>query len=532
MDRSRIATHFASITLALAVATLAPLPLHAQGGLVGLNPVPPDPCNSGQIQIGWEPVVVDLEAAGGEVQLYSDPGAPSARPGMRGKPLAVIVNGNSYDLADYEDLASFLVRRGFYVAVAERPGGGLDPVDFVLEAIAVALDEIGQTAAATPVGLVGHSVGGAVAINAAARNEEEGLGYDIQAVVGLAPQVGSVETHLEVEHSPAFLAIYGSQDQDVDGLTNKANDAFAAYDLAGTESSTTCHGAGFCLVTTGLDRTMIFVHGADHSGLVNRSASSGYYPCAFPYNNYLAKADQFCIAKGYTEAFLRWTLADDALYRDMVRGRWKPASIAAIDTAAADELGNPAGTPLRMRFQSSPARRSVIENLEDGAWTVASATPDVVAQLFEAGDNIDGSANVRHQTKYLALGWPEDDTWQLIGFTVPASKRNTTGFSHVALRAGQLRSVPPANMENPANQSQSVMIGLHDGTHTSWKWLAPIPPNDERPDGQTHSVMSTFAVALSNFSGIDKTRIEAVYLAFPGGTQGTLIVDSFEWFKD
>jgi hypothetical protein len=174
----------------------------------------------------------------------------------------------------------------------------------------------------------------------------------------------------------------------------------------------------------------------------------------------------------------------------------------------------------------------VIENLEDGAWVVASATPDVEAQLFEAGDLIDGSANVRHQTKYLALGWPEDATWQLIGFEVPAGKRNTTGFSHVALRAGQLAAVPPAAMENPANASQSVMVGLHDGSSTSWRWLAPIPPNDERPDGQTHSVMSTFAVPLTSFAGIDKTQIEAVYLAFPGGTQGTLIVDSLEWFKD
>ena len=126
---------------------------------VGLKPLPPDPCASNQLLIGWEPVVVDLEALGGDVELYSDPKAPSARPGLRGKPLAVIVNGNGYDLNDYEDLASYLARRGFYVAVAHRPVG-VDPTDFTLETIDVALDEIGQSAAATPVGLVGHSVGG------------------------------------------------------------------------------------------------------------------------------------------------------------------------------------------------------------------------------------------------------------------------------------------------------------------------------------------------------------------------------------
>ena len=41
-----------------------------------------------------------------------------------------------------------------------------------------------------------------------------------------------------------------------------------------------------------------------------------------------------------------------------------------MTTADPDELGNPAGSPLRLRFQSSPAKRSAVENLEDGAWVV------------------------------------------------------------------------------------------------------------------------------------------------------------------
>lgn len=499
---------------------------------VGLAPVPPDPCWSNTISLGWEPVVVPLEALGGDVELYHDPGAPSARAGMRGKPLALIVNGNGYGLDDYEDLASFLARRGFFAAVAHRPDGGIDPTEFVLAALDVVLDEVGQSAATTPIGLIGHSVGGGVVIDTAVRNHDDALGFDVEAVVGLAPQVGFVGTYLDVEHAPAFLLIYGSQDQDVDGLSEDPSDAFAAYDLSGTESSTTCHGAGFCLLTPGLDRTMIFVHGADHSGLINQSPACGLFGCETPFNNYLATADQFCITKGYTEAFLRWTLADDPLYHNMVRGRWRPASIQNIVTADADELGNPAGIPLRMRFQVSPAKRSVIENLQDGAWTVASATPAVATQLFDSGELIGGSANVRHLTKWLAVGWPEDLTWQLIGFQVPAGRRNVTTFSHVALRAGQLSALPSPEVANPANTSQSVMLGLHDGQITSWRWLDPIPPNDERPGGATHSVMSTFAVPLSSFSNVDKTRIEAVYLAFPGDTKGTLMIDSLEWFRD
>jgi hypothetical protein len=174
----------------------------------------------------------------------------------------------------------------------------------------------------------------------------------------------------------------------------------------------------------------------------------------------------------------------------------------------------------------------VIENFEDGAWNPASATPDVMTELLENGELVGGSANVRHRSRLLLVGWPQDDSWQLMGLQVPSGRRNVTGFSHVALRAGQLSALPSPDFENPPNASQSVLLGLHDGNSTSWRWLDPIPANDERPNGKTHSVMSTFAERLSGFSGIDKTNIVGVYLAFPANTQGTLMVDNLEWFRD
>ena len=42
----------------------------------------------------------------------------------------------------------------------------------------------------------------------------------------------------------------------------------------------------------------------------------------------------------------------------------------------------------------------------------------------------------------------------------------------------------------------------------------------------------TVAVPLSAYSGIDKTGIETVYLAFPAGSKGTLLIDNLEWFRE
>jgi hypothetical protein len=154
---------------------------------------------------------------------------------------------------------------------------------------------------------------------------------------------------------------------------------------------------------------------------------------------------------------------------------------------------------------------------------------------MDRGVHIDDSMNIRHWTRLLAIGWPVDNQWQFIGFDVPATKRDLTHFTHVALRAGQLGVGVPAVYSNPTNAPQSIMIGLHDGAKTGWTWShqhAPLPQNDLRPNGAMHNVMNTVAAPLSAFSGINKTNIKAVYLAFPAGSKGTLLIDSLEWFRE
>lgn len=133
---------------------------------------------------------------------------------------------------------------------------------------------------------------------------------------------------------------------------------------------------------------MVYIHGADHAGLVNREpkCTVGSTLDCKPFNNYLARSNQFCIAKAYTIAMLEWTLDDDDKWKSMVHGKHVPQSIQNMTTVAADELGNQAGSPLRLGLQISPKQRSVIENFEDGNWNVVKQTPNVFLQLVNEGE--------------------------------------------------------------------------------------------------------------------------------------------------
>jgi hypothetical protein len=511
----------------------------AASDLLQLDPPPPDPCVSAQIDF-TPPETFDLDPPSGVadtlagIRVYVDPDVSS--PLLRSKQVALIVNGNGFGLSDYDALGNYLAQQGYIAAVARRPHDVVyDHENFVLDSLA-AVFEHQDLAASTPVGLIGHSVGGSFVLDASVQNTEEAAGFDIRAVIGLAPTLLADDAVPDGADLDGLMMVFGSQDQDVEGLGSAATDAFAIYDLAGSESSTTCH-SGPCLFVNTLDKRMVFIHGADHSGLINElvgPAPPGGWE--FPTSPFLAREDQFCIAKGYTLAFLRTHLNADTRYKRMLDGRYQPPSIAAITSSAVDAQGNSAGSALRLGLQQSPRLRSVIENFEDGAWSISHQTAMVDVTFVPALAEMGNETNIRHVSDALEVRWPQDDTWQLVGFNTPSGRHDVRAFSRVALRIGQVRHDDNDGTENEPNAAQRVYIGLNDGASTSWKWsdsFAQIPANDFRPGGDyTHSVMNTVAIPLSSFSGVDKSNIRAVILAFPSGSTGTLLVDNLEWFKD
>ena len=158
---------------------------------------PPDPCVNTQIVFNPAPwPSQDLEVLGQPARLFeagpsSNPGETPRRHDPVRRPLVLIVDGNGFGLGDYGDLSGYLAAKGFNVVVIDRPPqNGPDPVDQALAAIGAAFDTLGLPADA-PVGVIGHSVGGAIAIDTILANKLARAGYDIQALVLLAPKVGN-----------------------------------------------------------------------------------------------------------------------------------------------------------------------------------------------------------------------------------------------------------------------------------------------------------------------------------------------------
>jgi dienelactone hydrolase len=530
------------------IAGIALMPLVVFGSataafaqFVEMLPLPPDPCISTQFTLHSIDTIdtYDLDPPSGTedvtagIRIHVEGGGSFFR--KKSKPVVLIVNGNGFGKSDYADLAEYLARQGFIAAVAERPSGVVYDVDnFVLDSLAAVFDHQ-SLPDDTPAALIGHSFGGQFVLNAAARNTEENSGFNIRALVGLAPTIADDTADITGEDVDALLMVYGSQDNDVEGLGTSASDAFAAYDRSGTEGSTTCH-APFCFYSPQLDKRMVFIHGADHAGIINQPALCQTFPCDFPFNAYLARQDQFCIAKGYTNAFLQYHLNGETVYERMLDDRYRPPSIAAITSTEEDAQGNPPGTPLRMFMQRSPGARSVIENFEDQHWSTTHQTPLVEVDLVMPEQLIGPVENVRHVTHLGTVSWPQHDNWQMVGFATPQGRRDVRNFSHLALRIGQLWTDETSGVENPAGVSQSVLVGVWDGSHSDWEWShtrGDIPPNDFRPDSDyTHSVMNTISIPLTAFHGINKGNIMGVLLAFPSGSQGTLMIDNVEWFKN
>lgn len=504
---------------------------------------PPDPCFAATAQFNQDPWPSETITVLGEfVDLYPA-GPESDGPLIKfpTRPLALIIDGNGFNDSDYINLASYLADSAFNVVVVDRPANnGPNPVDLVFGALEAAFDAF-ELPTDTPVALIGHSYGGMVAINTILENVAFKTSYAIDSLVLLAPKVtNGTDTLLTGDDTLAVLAVYGSQDNDVNGIDENLIDAFAAYDRLGSEANTLCPGS--TCTSPQMHKTMVYIHGADHAGLIGETPKCTITPMGIsscdPHTTYIYKGDQFCITKAYTRAMLEWTLDGDNSWKSMLMGNYVPLSIYNIVSSAADELGNPGGTPLRMALQVSPAERREIENFEDATWSILHQTANVSFQLATEGQYAGSAYNIRHTTKLGLLGWPTHDTWQYIAFNVPALSQDATAFTHLSVRFGQLAGVNDSEIANPPNSFAKVLIGLRDEIEPhspDWEWShnhVDIPPADLKPDNNSQSVMNTVKIPLTAFNKVDQTQISAVYFAFPAGSQGTLLIDSIEWTRE
>lgn len=496
----------------------------------------PDPCLLVDTSLN-EPLEIGLSEYSG-TRIIIDNATQSQLPANAH--VALIVNGNGYGFNEYRNLGRFLSNNGFIVVIAIRQNISSSVEDFVINILRATFDQLNLNSN-TPVALIGHSIGGGIVMQTAIYNNTLTNKFNIKSVVGIAPALSNYNGNLSGIHTSSLLLIYGSQDEDVEGDQPLPIEAFAAYDLSGSENSTTCPGDNEnCLIlqSTFFDKTMIYVYGAGHASLIT-NISPICLDCD-PDSYYLTRTDQFCITKGYINAFLRWKLRNENIFKNIVRGRVIPPSISSIVTSLPDHKGNPVGSPLLLSFQISPEKKRVIENFEDGNFDLSQKSPDV--QLYVANENeyTASPKYVRHQTKYLFLAWPDRNQTQFVRFNIPENSRSTQFFSHFSVRIGQLKTStedPFSHLatpyENPHNGNQSIEVCLRDNNNnTRCVQIPNIPPVDRQPDGVAHSAMKTISISLNRFQGINRADIRNVIFNLPSNSKGTLIVDNIEWFRD
>lgn len=272
----------------------------------------PDPCTlrvGNVANEGWH----GLED-GARVHLYAGRDEADLALGSR-QHLVVLVSGNGYEDVYYRTLAELLAWHGFSVAIVDRTDAWGDP-DVVLAALEIAFDELGLRNG-TPIGLMGHSRGATSVFDAVIANRTLDLGYDVRAVMSVSPRVDGAG-HLTAEDVPAHLVLYGSQDMDTTGTAGVPREGFAAYDASGTESSTTCTEP-VCLVGTGkgMDRTHIYVHGADHEGLFGHADLWNRPETQL--NEFIHPDDQHCLTQAYTLGFMDWKVRGNPTYESTLR---------------------------------------------------------------------------------------------------------------------------------------------------------------------------------------------------------------------
>lgn len=387
-----------------------------------------------------------------------------------GKNVVLIVNGNGFPASDYAPLAGHLAYNGFIAAIIRRPGGHGGDARFIVSAARTVLETLGLAPEDPEVklALIGHSAAGALVVNAAAAETSR---LPVRAVVALAPSALNSE-RLDGNAAGSYLLIYGSQDEDLTGFSDRRREAFRAYDLAGSEYSSTCNAPPDCFFEPPLpfEKTMIYIHGADHAGLVGSNrAAGGNLPRD---TEYVTPADQLCVVKTYVAGFLRWKLMGEARFRPLVRGASEPAPVDEITTAGPDALDNPADSPLRLQFQISPAQRRIIENFQAGPGDYSHSRKTVVRHA-DAGELSADDHYVRHDTGLALVGWNGGGAAR---WAVPESARDGRTFTHFAFRAGQLHAAP-APYDNPEGQSRSFRLGLEDVSgRTDWREITGIAP--------------------------------------------------------
>jgi hypothetical protein len=455
------------------------------------------------------------DVPGATVDLIS-----TARPNY---PLVVLVHGNGRDggYMGYDYLLDHLAHNGFIAAsIHMEPNEGWTDRARVLRGHLEILFRRFGPHVQNNIGVMGHSRGGEAVAIATRLNADESWGYNINAIISLAP-TDRLSEHLggPAAFAHPYLVIYGSLDGDVAGPTNTG---FRLYDRA-----------------SGMKKSMAFVYRACH-GRFNTVWGDEEFDQPL-----LTLADRVRvlsadahhqIAMGYMSAFFRLHLRGEAQWEGIFRGEWMPA---AVEIAGHDFDGE--GMRIFMQYEDTTVR--TVDDFEGPhsatSWSTSTIGGAVSATGLPAmplgGDLHTLDVHSPHETTGLLLSW--DHTGGVLRFDVPARQRNVTVYEAVSFRISQRAD----SLLNRDRSDQDLRLTLTDGAGRSRAIrvsdFARIPHPDVRGlASYTKSAMRTVRIPLRSYTircvgidAVDLTNVVTLAFEFAETPRGEVEIDSVQF---
>jgi hypothetical protein len=436
-------------------------------------------------------------------------------------PVVVLVHGNSSHINSYQGydyLLDHLAQNGFIaVSIHMQPGQqGTDRARVLQSHLPIIFGMFG-THAANNVGLMGHSRGGEAVVIATRLNQQEGWGWNINAVVSLAPTNQYTSEHFGGAWAEPYLVIYGSLDGDLGGI---GDTGFELYDHA-----------------SGMNKSMAFVYRACHDRF-NTVWGDGDF-----FFGEMTPTDQAAvisanshqlIAKGYMTAFFRQELKAEGQWAGIFRGEWVPAAVTASD----------ANMRIYTQYEDTTVR--TVDDFEGAhtatSWqsstinpTVGSVSQSGLPATPSEGDLRTLDPQSPHLTAGLVLRW--DNNTDSLDYAIPAGQRDVSAFQAVSFRVSQKVN----SASNPANQPQDLRLTLTDGGGHSRairvSKLAEIPyPYIRGFASLVKSAMCTIRIPLAayhihcyNVDQVDLTDVTNLSFQFAEKVTGEIEVDSIQF---
>jgi hypothetical protein len=432
-------------------------------------------------------------------------------------PLVVVVHGNGPlgGYLGYEYLLDHLAENGFIAAsIHMEPGEtGTDRARVLRRHLQILFSMFGAHVA-NNIGIMGHSRGGEAVVIAARLNQQEAWGYNINAVISLAPTNQYTFEHFGGPWAKPYLVIYGSLDGDLTGIDDTG---FELYDHA-----------------SGMNKSMVFVYRACHDRFNTVWGDGDLYFGALTPTDQLAVLSvdsHHKIAMGYMAAFYRQQLRGEAQWAGIFRGEWIPAAVQASDT----------NMKIYVQYEDTTIR--AVDNFESAHTPTSWQTNDLGGSVIQSGlpanpqdnDLRTMDAHSPHLTGGLALRW--DNLTESLRYNIPAGQQDVSAYNAVSFRITQKVN----SASNPANQPQDLRLTLTDGGGHSRairiSKIAEIPyPYVRGYDVYTKSAMCTIRIPLAaytihcyNVDQVDLTNIISVAFDFAEKMTGEIGIDSLQF---